>query len=350
MVRPPCCDGNGVKRGPWTPEEDQKLVEYVRKHGHGNWRTLPEFAGLNRCGKSCRLRWANYLKPDIKRGKFSPEEEQTILHLHSILGNKWSNIAKHLPGRTDNEIKNFWNTQMKKKLIQMGIDPVTHRPRSDLFASLPQLIALANLKDLIEQNSYSSIQAEAAQLMKIHLQCLLQSAASLNGNGPNNILDIDHNHAMNLLNSTVSPNEDLNPNPNPTRDEFKDQNQCSFSLGTVTNPTTPSLQQQYPLDNNSPTERSRADPLLLPSSLNSEYHHLMDRMDLSFDDMAKQPSLRHDDDDHHPQHHQHHYPSSWVLATTSLPHNMNDTTITGVALPYWPDFCFDDNQSTTFLN
>jgi transcription factor MYB, plant len=104
-------------------------------------------AGLNRCGKSCRLRWTNYLRPDIKRGKFSQEEEQTILHLHSVLGNKWSAIATHLPGRTDNEIKNFWNTHLKKRLIQMGFDPMTHRPRTDLFAALPQLIALAALRE-----------------------------------------------------------------------------------------------------------------------------------------------------------------------------------------------------------
>uniref|UniRef100_A0A453PN61 Transcription factor MYB39 n=1 Tax=Aegilops tauschii subsp. strangulata TaxID=200361 RepID=A0A453PN61_AEGTS len=154
MGRSPCCDENGLKKGPWTPEEDQKLTDYIEKHGHGSWRALPKLAGLNRCGKSCRLRWTNYLRPDIKRGKFTPEEEQTILQLHSVLGNKWSAIAKHLPGRTDNEIKNFWNTHLKKKLIQMGFDPMTHRPRTDFFAALPQLIALANLRQLVEQRPW----------------------------------------------------------------------------------------------------------------------------------------------------------------------------------------------------
>ncbi|KAE7997386.1 hypothetical protein FH972_002027 [Carpinus fangiana] len=74
-------------------------------------------AGLQRCGKSCRLRWVNYLRPDLKRGSFSPQEEALVIELHSILGNRWSRIAKHLPGRTDNEVKNFWNTSIKKKLI-----------------------------------------------------------------------------------------------------------------------------------------------------------------------------------------------------------------------------------------
>ncbi|KAM0882135.1 hypothetical protein ACQ4PT_032509 [Festuca glaucescens] len=146
MGRSPCCDGEaGVKKGPWTPEEDKLLVDYIQEKGHGSWRRLPKLAGLNRCGKSCRLRWTNYLRPDIKRGRFADDEEKLIIHLHSILGNKWSSIATKLPGRTDNEIKNYWNTHLRKKLLGMGIDPVTHRPRTDLslLAGLPGLLAAA---------------------------------------------------------------------------------------------------------------------------------------------------------------------------------------------------------------
>ncbi|CAI9774244.1 unnamed protein product [Fraxinus pennsylvanica] len=142
---------NGLKKGPWAPEEDQKLVDCIQKYGHGNWKEVSKLAGLNRCGKSCRLRWTNYLRPDIKRGAFSEEEEQTILELHALLGNKWSAIASHLPGRTDNEIKNFWNTHLKKKLLQRGIDPTTHMPRIDnllmnSLANIPpdQLLVAAN--------------------------------------------------------------------------------------------------------------------------------------------------------------------------------------------------------------
>ncbi|KAJ9679367.1 hypothetical protein PVL29_021333 [Vitis rotundifolia] len=117
MGRKPCCDKHGVKRGAWTPEEDEILIDYIKKNGHGRWRSLPKHAGLLRCGKSCRLRWTNYLRPDIKRGPFTPEEETTIIQLHSMLGNRWAAIASKIPGRTDNEIKNFWNTHLKKRLL-----------------------------------------------------------------------------------------------------------------------------------------------------------------------------------------------------------------------------------------
>ncbi|XP_073001907.1 myb-related protein Zm1-like [Typha latifolia] len=115
--RAPCCEKVGLNKGSWTPEEDIRLITYIRKHGHGNWRALPKKAGLLRCGKSCRLRWINYLRPDIKRGNFTNEEEETIIKLHTSLGNKWSKIASCLPGRTDNEIKNVWNTHLKKRLV-----------------------------------------------------------------------------------------------------------------------------------------------------------------------------------------------------------------------------------------
>ncbi|KAK4765920.1 hypothetical protein SAY87_007562 [Trapa incisa] len=130
MGRQPCCHKVGLKKGPWTAEEDKKLINFILTNGHCCWRVLPKLAGLLRCGKSCRLRWTNYLRPDLKRGLLSEYEENMVIHLHAQLGNRWSKIASHLPGRTDNEIKNHWNTHIKKKLKKMGIDPVNHQPLS----------------------------------------------------------------------------------------------------------------------------------------------------------------------------------------------------------------------------
>ncbi|PUZ60021.1 hypothetical protein GQ55_4G089600 [Panicum hallii var. hallii] len=113
-------EGNGgggeppLKKGPWTPEEDKRLKDYVEAHGEGNWNQVQRNAGLNRCGKSCRLRWANHLRPDLKKGPFDAEEVEKIIKFHIMWGNKWAKMASHLPGRTDNEIKNYWNTRLKR--------------------------------------------------------------------------------------------------------------------------------------------------------------------------------------------------------------------------------------------
>ncbi|RWR89695.1 SANT/Myb domain-containing protein [Cinnamomum micranthum f. kanehirae] len=199
MGRAPCCDEVGIKKGPWTPEEDQMLMDYIQRHGHGSWRSLPKLAGLNRCGKSCRLRWTNYLRPDIKRGR-------------------WSSIANHLPGRTDNEIKNYWNTHLRKKLLQMGIDPVTHRPRTDLnlLGGLSDFLAVSNVCSLM--NPW-----DAAHLARIQLLQTLLGAMTSN-----------IHPAMNLMGSSSSNDYQLN--------EFLRSN-CQLdglldgSLGVTNDPT-----------------------------------------------------------------------------------------------------------------
>ncbi|XP_019182453.1 PREDICTED: transcription factor RAX3-like [Ipomoea nil] len=118
MGRAPCCDKANVKKGPWSPDEDAKLKAYIHQHGTGgNWIALPQKIGLKRCGKSCRLRWLNYLRPNIKHGEFTREEDNIICALYLSIGSRWSIIAAQLPGRTDNDIKNYWNTKLKKKLL-----------------------------------------------------------------------------------------------------------------------------------------------------------------------------------------------------------------------------------------
>ncbi|XP_057769520.1 transcription factor MYB16-like [Salvia miltiorrhiza] len=181
MGRSPCCDKIGLKKGPWTPEEDQKLLAYIEEHGHGSWRALPTKAGLQRCGKSCRLRWTNYLRPDIKRGKFSLQEEQTIIQLHALLGNRWSAIATHLPKRTDNEIKNYWNTHLKKRLAKMGIDPVTHKPKNDaLLSSDGQSKSAANLSHMAQWES-ARLEAEARLVRQSKLRGPASASAASSG-------------------------------------------------------------------------------------------------------------------------------------------------------------------------
>ncbi|KAG6383786.1 hypothetical protein SASPL_144871 [Salvia splendens] len=118
MGRAPCCDKAKVKKGPWSPEEDAKLKSHIQTHGTGgNWIALPPKIGLQRCGKSCRLRWLNYLRPNLKHGGFTADEDNLICTLYLTIGSRWSVIAAQLPGRTDNDIKNYWNTRLKKKLF-----------------------------------------------------------------------------------------------------------------------------------------------------------------------------------------------------------------------------------------
>ncbi|KAK4799948.1 hypothetical protein SAY86_025313 [Trapa natans] len=125
MGRPPSSHHhqNMLKKGPWTPEEDIILVSYIQEHGPGNWKSIPPNTGLLRCSKSCRLRWTNYLRPGIKRGNFSDQEDRMIIHLQALLGNRWAAIASYLPERTDNDIKNYWNNHLSKKLRKLDAGP-----------------------------------------------------------------------------------------------------------------------------------------------------------------------------------------------------------------------------------
>ncbi|GJS68864.1 transcription factor MYB28-like protein [Tanacetum coccineum] len=151
--------GQGLKKGPWTAAEDAILMEYVRKHGEGNWNAVQRNSGLMRCGKSCRLRWANHLRPNLKKGAFTADEERQIIELHSKFGNKWARMALHLQGRTDNEIKNYWNTRLKRRLrAGLPIYPVDfqqhHRRHHDQ--------SLQNQTIRFSSSSSSSNQANAA--------------------------------------------------------------------------------------------------------------------------------------------------------------------------------------------
>ncbi|XP_073136775.1 transcription factor MYB1-like [Henckelia pumila] len=106
---------SGVRKGAWTKEEDALLKNCVEHYGEGKWHLVPLRTGLNRCRKSCRLRWLNYLRPNITRGNFSQDEVDLLIRLHDLLGNRWSLIAGRIPGRTANDVKNFWHTRIEKR-------------------------------------------------------------------------------------------------------------------------------------------------------------------------------------------------------------------------------------------
>ncbi|XP_010941513.1 transcription factor MYB78-like [Elaeis guineensis] len=155
----PSAEEMDLRRGPWTVEEDLKLINYIAIHGEGRWNTLARGAGLKRTGKSCRLRWLNYLRPDVRRGNISPEEQLLILELHSRWGNRWSKIAQYLPGRTDNEIKNYWRTRVQKQAKQLNCDVDSKK-----FKDTMRYLWMPRLMERIRAASGSSLQGPDPQL------------------------------------------------------------------------------------------------------------------------------------------------------------------------------------------
>ncbi|GAV66283.1 Myb_DNA-binding domain-containing protein [Cephalotus follicularis] len=161
-----------LRRGPWTLEEDTLLTHYIARHGEGRWNLLAKCAGLKRTGKSCRLRWLNYLKPDIKRGNLTPQEQLLILELHSKWGNRWSKIAQHIPGRTDNEIKNYWRTRVQKQARQLNIESNSKR-----FLDAVRCFWTPRLLQKMEQDSSTASTSNPVIDSKLHpYPALLQNS------------------------------------------------------------------------------------------------------------------------------------------------------------------------------
>ncbi|CAJ2660295.1 unnamed protein product [Trifolium pratense] len=186
----------GMKKGPWTPQEDMILIEYVNKHGEGNWNSVQKNSGLLRCGKSCRLRWANHLRPNLKKGSFSEDEEKIIIELHAKLGNKWARMAAQLPGRTDNEIKNFWNTRMKRR----------QRAGLPLYPPEVQAEAIAYNNHLMKEYHHTIDEPLSSSSPSFSL--LLSSCY------PKNIDNDQNNHDYNpMQNNSDSSNHYTNPSP-----------------------------------------------------------------------------------------------------------------------------------------
>lgn len=191
MGRAPCCDKANVKRGPWSPDEDAKLKSYIQVHGTGgNWIALPQKIGLKRCGKSCRLRWLNYLRPNIKHGGFSDEEDDIIYTLYMAIGTRWSIIAAQLPGRTDNDIKNYWNTRLKKKLLG--------KQRKEVQQAARRLSCVVNKQEMIKRENFMAHPDQATSM---------QYYPSYNGLP-------DQLPAVAMSSFIVNPNPNQPPNPN----------------------------------------------------------------------------------------------------------------------------------------
>ncbi|KAM7488018.1 hypothetical protein LguiB_025502 [Lonicera macranthoides] len=162
-----------LRRGPWTVEEDITLINYIGHHGEGRWNSLARCAGLKRTGKSCRLRWLNYLRPDVRRGNITLEEQLLILELHSRWGNRWSKIAQQLPGRTDNEIKNYWRTRVQKHAKQLKCDVNSKQFKDTMrYLWMPRLverIQAASTPTVTTTRASSSTTAATATTGNYHL-------------------------------------------------------------------------------------------------------------------------------------------------------------------------------------
>ncbi|CAJ1874550.1 unnamed protein product [Sphenostylis stenocarpa] len=150
-----------ITKGPWTEGEDSVLFNYITVHGEGHWNSVARYTGM----QTFMLRWLNYLRPNVRRGNITLQEQLMILDLHSRWGNRWSKIAEQLPGRTDNEIKNYWRTRVVKQAKQLNCDVNSKQFRDTLrFVWMPRML------ERIQAQPSSSSQAQTSLISNAQAQ------------------------------------------------------------------------------------------------------------------------------------------------------------------------------------
>ncbi|KAM0048647.1 putative transcription factor MYB-HB-like family [Helianthus debilis subsp. tardiflorus] len=160
-----------IKKGPWKTEEDEVLMKHVKDYGAKEWSSIRSKGLLQRTGKSCRLRWVNKLRPDLKSGvKFSAEEERTVIELQGQFGNKWARIATYLPGRTDNDVKNFWSSR-QKRLARVLQSPPRPQPSQKSHKSVRETPVLHKVPPFEAPKRSSSTDGESSVTSPKTLSC-----------------------------------------------------------------------------------------------------------------------------------------------------------------------------------
>ncbi|KAJ7963795.1 MYB transcription factor [Quillaja saponaria] len=290
------------KKGPWTISEDAILIDYVTKHGEGNWNTVQKNSGLARCGKSCRLRWANHLRPHLKKGPFSQEEQKLILELHSKYGNKWALMATLLPGRTDNEIKNYWNTRVKRRQRQ-GIPLYSCQPQitPPTTPTTPTFPYSTSLPLFDNSNCFSSTTTSSTSFTFHRPTPILNSP--LCGGYSQPLLSTSSNSTSSFMNQPLTTNMTFNPSSSEILlTQFESDRLASPNLVYSTKSEFPSnhlLQTQVINEAASQRHSGLLEDLLLEvqvmasggSSKKRNYKHLMEEYNFldsyrSFEDLG----------------------------------------------------------------
>lgn len=193
-------DDLDLRRGPWTVDEDLTLINYITTHGEGRWNSLARSAGLKRTGKSCRLRWLNYLRPDVRRGNITLEEQLMILELHSRWGNRWSKIAQYLPGRTDNEIKNYWRTRVQKHAKQLKCDVNSKQFKDTMrYLWMPRLVERIQAAAAATTSSQATLSSAATTVT---------TDSTYNNHYNTNVMQVDNGNM--LMNPAAAMNNNNN--------------------------------------------------------------------------------------------------------------------------------------------